>query len=77
VLAIPAPNWTRWLVRARAAQKRGTLHLLERVPGAKRRRRFVARHFVQRLLLLKRPDEHAPFEIPERLKLRWRLGAHG
>ena len=77
VLAIPAPNWTRWLVRARAAQKRGTLHLLERVPGAKRRRRFFARHFVQRLLLLKRPDEHAPFEIPERLKLQWRLGAHG
>ena len=76
VLSIPAPNWTSWLVRARAAQKRGTLRLLERVPGAKRRRSFVARHLVQRLLLLKRPDNHAPFEVPERLKVQWRLGAH-
>jgi hypothetical protein len=76
VLAIPAPNWTSWLVRARAAQKRGTLRLLESVPGAKRRRSFVARHLVQQLLLLKRPDHHVPFDVPERLKLQWRLGAH-
>jgi hypothetical protein len=77
VLAIPAPNWTRWLVRGRAAQKRAMLGLLEGVPGAKRRRSLVARYVVQRLLLRKRPDNRAPFEIPERLKLEWRLGAHG
>lgn len=76
VLAIPPPNWTSWLVRGRAAQKRGTLRLLEHVPGAKRRRSFVARHLVQRLLLLKRPDSHVPFEVPERLKVQWRIGAH-
>ncbi|MFZ5893357.1 MAG: oxygenase MpaB family protein [Myxococcota bacterium] len=76
VLAIPPPNWTRWLVRARATQKRVTLRWLESLPGAKRRRSFVARHVVQRLLLRKRPDNRAPFEIPERLKLAWRLGAH-
>ncbi len=75
VLAIPAPNWTRWLVQARAKQKRLKLHLLESVPGAKRRRSFVARHLVQRLLLLKRPDDRVPFEVPERLKFQWRLGA--
>jgi hypothetical protein len=77
VLSMPAPNWTRWLVRARAAQKRGTLRLLEGAPGAKRRRSIVARHLVQQLLLHKRPDNHAPFEVPERLKRQWRLGAHG
>jgi hypothetical protein len=76
VLAIPPPNWTRWLVRARATQKRGALRLLEHVPGAKRRRSFVARHLVQQLLLLKRPDNHVPFEVPERLKVQWCVGAH-
>lgn len=76
VLAIPPPNWTRWLVRARSAQKRGTLRLLEQVPGAKRRRSFVARHLVQQLLRLKRPDGNAPFEIPARWRRQWRLGAH-
>ena len=75
VLAIPAPNWTRWLVRARAAHKRKTLQLLESVPGAKRRRSVVARHFLQQILLHVRPDHHVPFEIPERLKLKWGLGA--
>jgi hypothetical protein len=75
VLSIPAPNWTSWLVRVRAAQKRMTLRLLDGVPGAKRRRSLLARHFVQRVLLHKRPDDHVPFEVPERLKLQWRLGA--
>lgn len=76
VLSIPAPNWTRWFVRARATQKRAVLRLLEGVPGAKRRRSFVARHFLQQVLLHRRPDRHVPFEVPERLKLKWRLGAH-
>jgi ER-bound oxygenase mpaB/B'/Rubber oxygenase, catalytic domain len=73
VLALPAPNWTKWLVRARAGQKRVTLSLLESIPGAKRRRSFIARHFVQGLLLLKRPDARVPFEVPERLRCQWRL----
>jgi hypothetical protein len=76
VLAIPAPNWTQWLVRTRAMQKRVLLRWLESVPGAKRRRSFVARHMVQKLLLWKRPDDRAPFEIPGRLKAAWRLGAY-
>jgi hypothetical protein len=75
VLDIPPPNWTKWLVRARAGHKRSTLRLLESMPGAKRRRSFVARHLVQQLLLLKRPDARVPFEVPERLRLDWRLGA--
>lgn len=75
VLAIPAPNWTRWLVNARAKHKRMKLRLLESVPGAKRRRSFVARHLVQQLLLRVRPDDRVPFEVPERLKREWRLGA--
>lgn len=75
VLDIPEPNWTKWLVRARAGQKRMTLSLLQSVPGAKRRRSYVARHLVQKLLLLKRPDERVPFELPERLQRGWRLGA--
>lgn len=75
VLALPPPNWTSWLVRARAKQKRGTLRLLESVPGAKRRRSFFARHLVQGLLLRVRPDDSVPFEVPERLRRQWRLGA--
>jgi hypothetical protein len=77
VLAIPAPTWSRWLVHARAAQKRVTLRWLESVPWAKGRRSFVARWWVQRLLLRVRPDDRVPFEIPARLKDEWRLGAHG
>jgi len=77
VLGIPPPNWTQWLVRARAAQKRVTLRWLDWFPGARTRRSFIARHMVQKLLLLGRPDARAPFEIPERLKLAWRLGAQG
>jgi ER-bound oxygenase mpaB/B'/Rubber oxygenase, catalytic domain len=75
VLALPAPNWTNWLVRARAKQKRVTLRLLESVPGAKRRRSLFARHLVQRLLLRVRPDDSVPFEVPERLRRQWGLRA--
>lgn len=73
VLAIPPPNWTQWLVRGRAWQKRVALSFLDRVPGAKARRSLVARHLVQRLLSWKRPDDRAPFEIPPRLQREWRL----
>lgn len=76
VLAVPPPNWTRWIVRLRAGQKRVTLGLLDHVPGARARRSYMARHLVQRLLLWKRPDERAAFEIPERLRVRWRLVPH-
>lgn len=76
VLAIPRPNWTRWIVRLRAGQKRVTLGLLDHVPGARARRSYMARYLVQRLLLWKRPDERAAFEIPERLRVRWRLAPH-
>jgi hypothetical protein len=74
VLGLPPANWTRLLVGARAAQKRAVLQALDWVPGAKRRRSFVARYLLQRLLQLRRPESNVPFEVPERLKLRWRLG---
>lgn len=73
ILGIPKPNWTRWLVMLRAAQKRLVLSFLDDVPGAKARRSFVARHLVQRLLLAKHPPGGAPFEVPERLKRLWKL----
>lgn len=71
VLDLPAPNWTSWVVKVRAAQKRIVLDLLNRVPGARTRRSFVARHFAQSMLLLKRPDEHVPFQVPDRLAKGW------
>jgi hypothetical protein len=77
VLGVPAPNWTGWLVRARAAQKRVMFRWLERLPGAKWRRSLVARHVVQGLLSWRRPDARAAFEIPERWKLAWQLRTHG
>jgi len=73
VLALPAPNWTRLLVRARAAQKRAVLDWLPRVPGAERRRRALSGFFAQRLILLQRPDKISPFEVPPELWQSWRL----
>jgi hypothetical protein len=74
-LGIPDPNWTRHLVELRAKQKRLVLAWLERVPGAKTRRSYIARHFTQRALELKRPDGGRPFAVPPRLKRLWRLDA--
>jgi len=74
VLDLPAANWTAWLVNARAAQKRTILHWLGRVPGAKRRRRFVAKHFAQRMIILQRPDGRVPFEVPAGLLASWKIG---
>lgn len=73
VLALPAPNWTRLLVRARAAQKRVVLDWLPRVPGAEGRRRVLSGFFAQRLILLQRPDKISPFEVPPELWQSWRL----
>lgn len=73
ILKLPKANWTRYLVGARARQKSLVLRLLEWVPGAKRRRRAVARNLVQGMLLLKRPDSQAPFEVPPGWIARWRL----
>ncbi|HWO08861.1 MAG TPA: oxygenase MpaB family protein, partial [Polyangiaceae bacterium] len=73
LLALPPPNWTRLLVRARAAQKRAVLGWLPRVPGGERRRRALSGFFAQRLILLQRPDKHSPFEVPPELWQRWRL----
>jgi ER-bound oxygenase mpaB/B'/Rubber oxygenase, catalytic domain len=64
-LALPPPNWTAALVRTRAWQKRFALRWLNRVPGARTRRRFLARLFAQRLILLQHPDRHLPFEVPK------------
>jgi len=75
LLDLPAPNWTRLLVRGRAAQKRLVFDWLERVPGARQRRRVVAGFFTQRLILLQRPDKRSPFELPPGLWARWRLRA--
>jgi hypothetical protein len=73
VLALPPPNWTRLLVRARAAQKRVMLDWLPRVPGAERRRRVLSGFFAQRLILLQRPDKVSPFEVPTELWQSWHL----
>lgn len=74
-LGIPDPNWTRHLVELRAMQKRVVLGWLERVPGAKTRRSYVARHFTQRALELKRPEGGRPFAVPIRLQRLWGLDA--
>lgn len=73
ILDLPPANWTRVLVTARAAQKRFILRWLNRVPGARRRRRALSGFFTQRLILMKRPDKQSPFEIPPGLLERWRL----
>jgi hypothetical protein len=73
ILDLPAPNWTRFLVQARAAQKKLYFHWLTRVPGGERRRSVFARFFTQRLILLQRPDKVSPFEVPPGLLESWRL----
>jgi hypothetical protein len=73
VLALPPANWTRHLVRARATQKRFELRWLNRVPGARRRRRSLSTFFAQALISLQRPDERSPFEVPPALASAWRL----
>ena len=73
VLELPAPDWTRALVAARAWQKRQILKLLDVVPGGRRRRSFLARRFVQNMLLTRRPDGTPPFEVPDAFAKKWRL----
>jgi len=73
VLALPRPGWSRALVALRAWQKRRVLGLLDLVPGARRRRSFLARRFVQRMICARRPAGGAPFEIPEQLARAWRV----
>lgn len=73
VLELPEPGWTRALVAARAWQKRQILKLLDIVPGARRRRSFLARRFVQNMILSRRPDGEPPFEVPEDFAKTWRV----
>ena len=72
-LELPKANWTRWLVTVRAAQKRTLLSWLNWVPGARRRRSWVARQFAQRMILHKRPDADTPFEVPPAFRMHWGL----
>jgi hypothetical protein len=73
-LEIPSPPISRFLVNARALHKRLMLKLMDKVPGAKQRRSAVAVRFVQQLLKWRRGgDGHVPFDIPERLRIEWRL----
>jgi hypothetical protein len=72
-LGLPVANWTSWLVRLRAAQKRMTFGLLDRVPGGYKRRTFIARRFAQQMILLERPDDRVPFEVPTALRRAWGL----
>jgi hypothetical protein len=64
ILDLPPPNWTTGLVRARAMHKRFVLRWLNRVPGARSRRRVFARFFAQRLIKLQHPGGRLPFEVP-------------
>jgi hypothetical protein len=73
VLDLPEPGWTRALVAARAWQKRQVLRLLDVVPGAHRRRSFLARRFVQNMLRARRPQGTPPFEVPHELATSWRI----
>src|SRR5262249_47920825 len=73
VLDLPEPGCSKALVAARAWQKRQVLALLGTVPGARRRRSFLARRFVQRMISLKRPAGDAPLEVPEGLDRTWRV----
>jgi hypothetical protein len=77
LLGLPPPNWTRHLVRSRAAQKHFVLSWLPRVPGAQSRRRAFSGFFTQRLILLQRPDKQSPFEVPPGLMQAWRLQKRG
>ncbi len=73
VLELPEPDWTRALVAARAWEKRRILKLLDVVPGARRRRSFLARHFVQKMLISRRPDGTPPFEVPATFVKKWHI----
>lgn len=73
VLALPKPGWSRVLVTARAWQKRKVLAMLGVVPGSGRRRSFLARRFVQRMICIRRPEGAAPFEVPDELARAWRI----
>jgi hypothetical protein len=73
VLDLPKPDWTKALVEARAWQKRKILSLLNIAPGARRRRSILARRFVQRMILSRRPEGESPFEVPERFAKQWRV----
>lgn len=73
-LQIPSPQFSRWLVRARAVQKRWALQLLEVVPGAKARRSRYVTTFLQQMLKWKRDGKgKVPFAIPPRLEVKWGL----
>ena len=72
-LELPKANWTRWFVTLRAAQKRTLLSWLNWVPGARRRRSWVARQFAQRMILHERPDADTPFEVPPAFRMHWGL----
>lgn len=73
VLELPRPGWTRALVQVRAWQKRKLLRLLAITPGARRRRSFLARLFVQRMILSRRPEGESPFEVPECFVRQWQV----
>jgi ER-bound oxygenase mpaB/B'/Rubber oxygenase, catalytic domain len=63
LLAIPRPNWSYYLLRFRAMQKRSVLRWLPQVPGAIARRRFLAKRLAQAILLRHRPDARAHFNL--------------
>jgi hypothetical protein len=73
LLELPEPGCSRVLVAARAWQKGQVLAMLGVVPGARRRRSFLARRFVQRMISLKRPEGDAPFEVPDGFARTWRV----
>jgi hypothetical protein len=72
-LRLPKPGWTRALVAARAWQKCAILRLLAVVPGARRRRSYVARRFVQSMINRRRAAGGRPFEMPEPIAQSWRI----
>jgi len=73
ILGLRPANWTRILVQARAVQKRFALRWLPHVPGAVRRRRFLARIFAQKLIAMRNTETERPFEVPPYFSERWRL----
>lgn len=71
MLQLPEPSWMSWVIRTRAASAKLVFPLLDVIPGAADRRRFIASRFAQKLLLQIRPDAEAPFDLAERLLVRW------
>jgi hypothetical protein len=71
ILGMPAPNWTSYVVRSWAGFWRRSSPLMN-MPFADARRRYVACRFAQKMLLQIRPEQ-APFELAERLLVRWGL----